>query len=287
MKVSRCALIVIRMEFMNDEELGAALKKHEDLRNIPVNSSTRHVLLRKLVQLSSKKSQGDVLPASPQSPVDDNFQNERGQSSPVGDNACYAVALGDVTHWSNIEKLEQTKQVYQSQSDAFQAIRHIPGARCIRHDTEENAREFIRRQHQRMRETVDKVQAVPTAADKPAGEEKVNCYPSLTSQDLNRLRTIIEKGNVDSFCRTVWNNPRHLITVGDTPEILKPGVRYNALHCAVRSGSLAICKELVEILEGDLYWSKIYPEDPLEVRKRRRDHLMDLYLNTCDRGVML
>lgn len=122
---------------------------------------------------------------------------------------------------------------------------------------------------------------------KPSQVERANEFPSLTVPEKNKFRTLIENCEVEEFVESVWGNPRCLITQGDAPEVLKISPRYNALHCAVRVGSLEICKKLFEILEGDLFWSLVYPGDPVEVRNKRRDHLIDLYLNTCDKGVWL
>lgn len=115
--------------------------------------------------------------------------------------------------------------------------------------------------------------------------EKANEFPALKVPQINRFRKLIEDGEVEEFANAVWENPRYLITQGDAPEVLKLGPRYNALHCAVKVGSLEMCKKLFEILEGDRYWSLVYPGDVVEVRNKRRDHLIDLYLNTCDKGV--
>ena len=115
--------------------------------------------------------------------------------------------------------------------------------------------------------------------------EKANTFPSLATPELSRFRKCIEGRDVEEFVRLVWENPRYLIGRGDTPEILKPPQRYNALHCAVRSGCLPIIKKLFEILEGDYFWSLVYPDDHPDVRSRRRNFLIDLYLNTCDKGV--
>lgn len=117
--------------------------------------------------------------------------------------------------------------------------------------------------------------------------EKANEFPGLKVPEINSFRELIESGEVEEFENAVWENPRYLITQGDAPEVLKLGPRYNTLHCAIKAGSLEICRKLFEILEGDHYWSLVYPDDLVEVRNKRRDHLIDLYLNTCDKGVCL
>ena len=44
--------------------------------------------------------------------------------------------------------------------------------------------------------------------------EKANRYPSVKTQDLSRLRKLIEDGKAAEFADVVWDNPRHLITSG-------------------------------------------------------------------------
>ena len=273
-----------------DAELRTALEKYEEFLNIPINSSTRPVLLRKLAKIKNKKVLEDTLAYTEELHslnVSQNDISHEGNLFPLvsGDNIYryYALALDGVTY-SKVNELEKAKQVFKCKSDALQAIKHIPGARCIECGTEESARGFVEKQLQQLKESEAEA-ASDASVNRPASKEKANSYSNLSTQEMNIFRVIIEKKDLDGFCHAVCDNPYYLITAGDTPAILKPPLRYNALHCAVRSGSLEICEVLLETLQGDDFWSKVYPKDPLEIRKRRRDHLLDLYLNTCDKGV--
>jgi hypothetical protein len=51
--------------------------------------------------------------------------------------------------------------------------------------------------------------------------EKPSPFKGPKSQDLVRLRKVIEAGDIDTFSVTVWNNPRYLVSSGDTPAILQ------------------------------------------------------------------
>ena len=117
--------------------------------------------------------------------------------------------------------------------------------------------------------------------------EKANRYPSVKTQDLSRLRKLIEDGKAAEFADVVWDNPRHLITSGDTPEILQVPTRSNALHCGASQCQLAVCKEVIAIIESSRFWELIYPDDTAETRAKRRDHLIDLYLNMQDKIVSI
>lgn len=55
-------------------------------------------------------------------------------------------------------------------------------------------------------------------------------------QELSHLRKSIEEGNVASVESLVWENPRFLISSGDTPVILQVIIHNNA-HCFHNSGS--------------------------------------------------
>ena len=70
----------------------------------------------------------------------------------------------------------------------------------------------------------------------------------------------------------VWDNPRHLITSGDTPGILQIPTRSNALHCGASQCQLAVCKEVIAIIESSRFWELIYPDDSAETRAKRREH---------------
>ena len=109
--------------------------------------------------------------------------------------------------------------------------------------------------------------------------EQANRYPSVKTQDLSRLRKLIEEGKAAEFTDLVWDNPRHLVTSADTPAILQIPSHSNALHCSASQCQLAVCKEVIAIIESSRFWELIYPDDTAETRAKRRDHLIDLYLN--------
>ena len=48
-----------------------------------------------------------------------------------------------------------------------------------------------------------------------------------------------------------------------------------------------MCKEVIAIIESSRFWELIYPDDTAETRAKRRDHVIDLYLNMQDKIVSL
>lgn len=114
------------------------------------------------------------------------------------------------------------------------------------------------------------------------GEEKSSNFKGPKPQDLVRFRKLIEAGDLDAAKSTIWENPRYLVSSGDTPAILQEGSRYNALHIATRSAHSGLMCELLlgTILNPD-FVKLLYGEVDLQ----RAQILLDLYLNTPDKGL--
>lgn len=55
----------------------------------------------------------------------------------------------------------------------------------------------------------------------PIGNERVSPFKGPKPQDLVKLRKSIETGDYSYFSRAVWENPRYLVSNGDTPSILQ------------------------------------------------------------------
>ena len=71
---------------------------------------------------------------------------------------------------------------------------------------------------------------------------------------------------------------------GDTPVILQEGFRYNAMHVAAKFNQREICHLVIETLESDEFWKNFLQEDENSVISfKRKQFLVDLYLNTPDR----
>lgn len=51
--------------------------------------------------------------------------------------------------------------------------------------------------------------------------EKPSPFKGPKPQDMVQLRRAIESGNIRLVCKTIWDNPRFLISSGDTPSILQ------------------------------------------------------------------
>ena len=231
----------------------------------PVTPSTRSLLIRKLRrQMSAEPRQDDTTTLA--SPVA--AQLARPEDGP-------GVLVDGTT----------SSPYYGSKAEALVAVKSLPpGVRftIVESSTQAELAEltgFTLQTHEEQSE-------ITTTADATLSE-KANRYPSVKTQDLSGLRKLIEEGKAAEFADVVWDNPRHLITSGDTPEILQVPTRSNALHCGASQRQLPVCKEVIAIIESSRFWELIYPDDSAETRAKRRDHLIDLYLNMQDKIVSL
>ncbi|XP_049286972.1 ankyrin repeat and LEM domain-containing protein 2 homolog [Anopheles funestus] len=118
----------------------------------------------------------------------------------------------------------------------------------------------------------------------PSAERKVPKSPFVapSSQKLVAFRKLIEANNIEEVRTMVLQNPRYLISSGDTPTILKEGPRYNALHITAIEGRSDICRLILQTIENPSYIELLHGQ-----RTSSTDEvtaiLLDLYLNTPDK----
>jgi ankyrin repeat and LEM domain-containing protein 2 len=68
------------------------------------------------------------------------------------------------------------------------------------------------------------------------------------SQELVQFRKEIETNNLSLVYQMIWENPRYLVSAGDTPAILKEGPRYNALHVSAISKHAKMAKLILQTI---------------------------------------
>ncbi|KAK3877287.1 hypothetical protein Pcinc_017990 [Petrolisthes cinctipes] len=115
--------------------------------------------------------------------------------------------------------------------------------------------------------------------------EKPSPFRGPKSQDLVKFRKAIEKDDMNYFIKCIEENPRYLVSGGDTPSILQEGFRYNALHVACRTNRPAFLEKVLATVGQVAFFQKLYPDDTAETSGRRSMYLLDLYLNTPDKGL--
>ncbi|KAH8274229.1 hypothetical protein KR018_009715 [Drosophila ironensis] len=110
-------------------------------------------------------------------------------------------------------------------------------------------------------------------------------FRAPTKQELVEFRKQIEAGNLERVRRVVWENPRFLISSGDTPTSLKEGCRYNAMHICAQVNEARIAELLLKIL-ADREFTQLYAgkKGTSEMCAALSDNLVDYYLNMPDKA---
>lgn len=120
--------------------------------------------------------------------------------------------------------------------------------------------------------------ATPT----PKNLEKSN-FKAPKSHELIKFRKEVEANNLNIVYQTVWENPKYLVSSGDTPSILKEGPRYNALHVAAIAKHAQMCKLILQTVEKTSFMELLHG-----TRNDATDEctaiLLDSYLNTPDKS---
>ncbi|XP_068159186.1 ankyrin repeat and LEM domain-containing protein 2 homolog [Drosophila tropicalis] len=110
-------------------------------------------------------------------------------------------------------------------------------------------------------------------------------FRAPTKQELVEFRKLIEVGNVSRVKRIVWENPRYIISNGDTPTSLKEGYRYNAMHICAQTNQARVAELLLKIL-ADREFTQLFvgKKGSGEMCAALNDNILDYYLNMPDKG---
>ena len=297
------------LEEWSNEEIRVSLLAHGE-GNLPVTPTTRSLLMRKLRGLVGKahtSREGNGTSTTPQPAQDGDNQTDsttaganltenttaganQTENTTAGANQTENPTASAIANESVIEGYYgvsarcddpgslHLSPFYTSNAEVLNIIKKHPGVRfnLKKFETRESAEAFSQREP----ETISEHRPSTTIC-----EPKTNNFPSLKTQDLTKLRKLIESHEVAAFRDAIWTNPRYLISSGDAPTILHVSFCYNALHCAVRGGKVEMCHALFAILQSERFWEMVYPDDSVETRVERRRHLIDLYLNMQDSRV--
>nr|CAD7591679.1 unnamed protein product [Timema genevievae] len=126
---------------------------------------------------------------------------------------------------------------------------------------------------------VDSPTAVTLSGEKPS------LFKGPKPQEMVRFRKSIECGDEQTVRSAVWENPRYFVSSGDTPAILQEGSRYNALHIASKARNAKMCVAILSIVGDPKFVAHLYGEDDPNNCRDRAEILLDLYLNTPDKGL--
>lgn len=176
--------------------------------------------------------------------------------------------------------------VYTDKSKALDVVKKYKKGRFKSFKTHTEAKVFAEHGNEQSFSSATETQTPVNNKKSYSAEEKSSNFKAPKSQDTVRFRKFIESGNLATVKQVVWENPRYLISSGDTPAILQEGFRYNALHVAVRVSCRADMCELILNTVGNPDFVRLLDgEDDCSNYLNRAQILVDLYLNTPDKGL--
>ncbi|XP_053501945.1 ankyrin repeat and LEM domain-containing protein 2 isoform X1 [Ictalurus furcatus] len=183
--------------------------------------------------------------------------------------------------------------VYGDKQKALKAVMTMKGARFKGFYNRKDAEDFAKGVYDGgvtpSKNSADKLLVTFTAEKSPTSEtaslEKANEFRSPRVQDLTtKLRRAVENGDQVAFKELVWGNPRYLIGSGDNPTIVQEGCRYNVLHIAAKENQAEMARLILETLQSPEFMRLMYPDDQEDMLWQRISYIVDLYLNTPDKG---
>lgn len=117
---------------LGDDEIRAILDSYGANLNIPIDSNTRPLLLRKIAQLTGSTS--GAKKEEPDSPVEKTPEPVGAPTPTATDDGFYVL--------SSTEFDPDNMQIYLSKADALKAVKQVSGARFKKFDTQDGARAF-------------------------------------------------------------------------------------------------------------------------------------------------
>lgn len=118
--------------------------------------------------------------------------------------------------WLHI--LSDFLHVYDDKLEALKVVKHHKKARFKAFKLRSDAVAFAVHGSEI---SEDGSSSVSNVTSSHSDAEKPSPFKGPKPQDMVQLRRAIESGNLDVVSKTVWENPRFLISSGDTPSILQ------------------------------------------------------------------
>ena len=260
---------------LSDQELLRELKK-EGCKTGPVTPTTRKLLERKLA-----KARG-VTVVRCTTPTESERTLLNGVAGRVADSSKASIetpvssdGISSVFYGVCYAESPDRSAVFTDKTEALKAAKKEKGSRFKSFQTRREAEEFSR--------SFSRDATHPTP---PTPFDPASSFKTPTVQELMSFRKLIEQDKRAEVLEAIRRNPKYLIASGDTPAILQVGSRYNALHVAVRTNRKDMCALIVSSLESDWFWKNYLQQDAgNSVNYRHRQFLVDMYLNTPDKGV--
>ncbi|XP_047027308.1 ankyrin repeat and LEM domain-containing protein 2 homolog isoform X2 [Helicoverpa zea] len=172
---------------------------------------------------------------------------------------------------------EEALHVYKNKSEALELVRRYKASRFKAFRNRQDAVSFALRGAEPT-DTTD-------GNDSLMGE-KPYPFKAPSPQDMVALRKAIEAGLSTTVRDRVWDNPRFLVSSGNTPAIMQEGSRYNALHIAAKAMNAEICNLILTTVGNPMFVQTLYGMDAdADSCKEFASILVDRYLNTPDKAI--
>lgn len=173
---------------------------------------------------------------------------------------------------------EEALHVYKNKSEALELVRRYKSSRFKAFTNRQDAVSFALRGAEPV-DTTD-------GNDNSVMGEKPYPFKAPSPQEMVALRKAIEGGHASTVRDRVWDNPRFLVSSGNTPSILQEGSRYNALHVAAKAKNADICNLILTTVGDPTFVQTLYGMDAdAESCKEFAGILVDRYLNTPDKAM--
>ena len=285
---------------LSDDELRSKLR-HFNLPDGPITKTTRKMFERKLqraLKLDSEINEPDsarqsiVKETSSLEPKHRVEHTNNATDARVGEKLAEELPPSDIYYGVCLQPDEgtvpksRTPLVFTEKSEALLSVKKNSGARFKAFNNRNEAKAFAYGNAI----TPSSRQVSPVLI--PKSEDPIGNYRAPKPAEIVCFRKLIEKGELGQLSELIYENPKYLVSSGDTPVILQAGFRYNAMHVAAKVGKRDVCKLIVDVLENDDFWKLLYPSNEKNmkdhhVNSRRKMFVLDMYLNTCtpDKGV--
>lgn len=186
------------------------------------------------------------------------------------------------------EDFDPKRFVSSDKNEIIKLIKQYQGSRFKSFDLYENALKFV---EEKLGDNFESNQSdnlsSPNSNQSPSSSvptEESILFPSLDIRDLNVFKQSIVNKQLDTFKRNVFTNPRYLISnYFDSPTIIMQGPRYNAVHLAIRFKAPEILDFILDTINTVSFVQKMNPNLDSESLIDKRDHILDLYLNSPDK----
>ncbi|XP_061391647.1 ankyrin repeat and LEM domain-containing protein 2 homolog [Musca vetustissima] len=179
---------------------------------------------------------------------------------------------------ANDNETAESQFVFSTKAEALKVLKKHKDARLKEFNDEDEAMKYAQTGFEIVQQKYNDVRTSTTALETPA-------FRGPTKQELARFRKCIEADEYERVKQIIWDNPRYLVSSGDTPTSLKEGCRYNAMHICAISNRPQIAKLILNTVSDtkfvDLLTGK---KNDQKMCQELCANLLDYYLNIPEKG---